>query len=63
MPGTSYLYCIYIDVLNEFKIIHWLCPHAAKKEMINENILVEFGEQDLSMLLLNYHTYTESMNF
>ena len=43
MPDTSYLYCIYMDILNEFKIIHWLCTHTAIKKIINENILVEFG--------------------
>ena len=29
-----------------------------KKKIIIENILEEFGEQDQSILLLNYHTYT-----
>ena len=33
-----------------------------KKKIIIENILEEFGEQDQSILLLNYHTY-KSMNF
>ena len=30
--------------------------------MLSENIIVELGEKDQSMLMLNYHTY-KSMNF
>ena len=54
MPGRSCIYCIYMDILNEFKIILWLCAHTAIKKIINE--------QNQSMLMLNYHTY-KSMNF
>ena len=28
MPATSYLYCIDMDIPDEFKIIHWLCTHT-----------------------------------